>query len=748
MHKLFHKWLFICIFPVFCLTLAASYLLQTRQAEENARHMLSSNLEDGAKYLRMVVSNAAYIREMSDASALTKARSFAAIITQNPNILNVPTLMHFLRKLLDVEELHVADERGIIIASTSQFVGYDMASSPQSAAFLPALRDLDFALVQDIAPRGADHEPFQYAGVARRDCTGIVQIGYSPRRLMDALRAAAVDEIAPRYHIGSNGFMAIAIYGAVISTGNEPAVPVGANVRSLGLVQPANSAGVVTILGKQYLCQSMEADGYTLFALLPRNEVFFSRDSMLLYIAACNIVLFALVFWMVSHLVKRLVINNMYRVNDDLKKITSGNLDVVLNERTTPEFGMLSDGINKTVQSLKQAISTAAGRIDAELEFARAIQCSSLPSVFPAYPEREDFDIFAVMRAAKVVGGDFYDFYLRDKNQLVIVVADVADKGIGAALFMMTSKTLIKSLAESGLSPAEIFTQANRRISAHNDQDIFLTAFLGVLDLTTGRLVCANAGHEHPLIYRRQDEHYSWLEAGHGLPLGAMGTSRYQEKAFQLAPGDRLLLYTDGVSEAENMQGTRMGLSGIENAVRETENMSAEQTVLTLLHKVDDFAAGVEQADDITILALEFLGLAWDELLVSADDAHLESLLAFLEEKLRAAQCPAKDLPLLLVAAEEVFTNIAHYAYAPEQGTVLLRCRVRPMPFQVVLQFQDSGRPFNPLHKPGPDITLPAEKRDEGGLGIAMVRRIMTRMEYTRTADEKNILTLWKQTEV
>ena len=172
--------------------------------------------------------------------------------------------------------------------------------------------------------------------------------------------------------------------------------------------------------------------------------------------------------------------------------------------------------------------------------------------------------------------------------------------------------------------------------------------------------------------------------------------------------------------------------------------MSAEKTVLTLLRRVDAFAMGVEQADDITILALEFTGLAWDELLVTADDAHLESLLAFLEEKLRAAHCPAKALPMLLVAAEEVFTNIAHYAYAPDQGTVLLRCRVRPAPFQVVLQFQDSGRPFNPLHKPGPDITLPAEKRDEGGLGIAMVRRIMSRMDYTRTADGKNILTLWK----
>ena len=744
MHKLFHKWLFICIFPAFCLTLAASYLLQTRQAEENARHMLSSNLDDGEKYLRMVITNAAYIREISDAGALTKARAFAAIITQNPNILNVPTILHFLRKLLDVEELNVADDRGVIIASTGPFAGYDMASSPQSAAFLPALRDLDFALVQDIEERGADHVPFQYAGVARRDCTGIVQIGYSPKRLTAALRSAAVDQIAPRYHIGSNGFMAISIYGAVISTGNEAAVPLGSNVDALGLIQP-DGKGLVSILGKQYICQNIEVEGYTLFALLPRNEVFFSRDSMLLYIAACNLALFAVIFWMVSHLVKRLVINDVYRVNEDLQKITSGNLDVVLNERTTPEFGLLSDGINKTVQSLKAAISAAAGRIDAELEFARAIQCSSLPSVFPAYPEREDFDIFAVMRAAKVVGGDFYDFYLRDKNQLVIVVADVADKGIGAALFMMTAKTLIKSLAESGLSPAEIFTQANKRITAHNDQDIFLTAFLAVLDLTTGRMICANAGHEHPLIFRRAEGRHAWLEAGHGLPLGAMPNSRYREQTFQIAPGDRLLLYTDGVSEAENSRGERFGLSGIENAVLGTERMDAEQTVQALLRRVDDFASGVEQADDITILALEFTGLAWDELLITADDAHLETLLAFLEEKLKVAQCPAATLPMLLVTAEEVFANIAHYAYAPDQGTVLVRCRMRSGPFQAVMQFQDTGRPFNPLHQPDPDTSLPAEQRREGGLGIAMMRKIMSRMEYARTADGKNILTLWKQ---
>ena len=193
-----------------------------------------------------------------------------------------------------------------------------------------------------------------------------------------------------------------------------------------------------------------------------------------------------------------------------------------------------------------------------------------------------------------------------------------------------------------------------------------------MLDLTTGRLVCANAGHEHPLIFRRAEGRYAWLEAGHGLPLGAMPNSRYREQTFQIAPGDRLLLYTDGVSEAENSQGERLGLSGIESAVLGTERMDAEQTVQALLRRVDDFASGVEQADDITILALEFTGLAWDELLITADDAHLETLLAFLEEKLKVAQCPAATLPMLLVAAEEVFANIAHYAYAPDQGTVLV----------------------------------------------------------------------------
>lgn len=770
MHKIFRKWLFICIFPAFCIALATSYILQTRQAESNARYLLASNLEDGAKYLRLVTANAAHIRGISDAGALAKARALAAIITQNPKLLNVPTLMRFLQKLLDVEELNVTDDKGVIIASTGGFEGYDMAASPQSAAFLPALRDIDFSLVQDITRRGADNKPFQYAAVARRDSTGIVQIGYSPNRLLEALRAAAVDEIAPRYHIGSSGFMIVEILGTIISTGNEAAAPLGGNVRDIGLAS-VDGAAQVAIQGKTYVYETMESDGYTLYALLPRSEMFFSRNSMLMYIAACNILLFGMIFWLVSYLVKRLVINDVYRVNDDLQKITSGNLDVVLHESTTPEFELLSDGINKTVKSLKEAITAATGRIDAELEFARAIQCSSLPSIFPAYPEREEFDIFAVMRAAKVVGGDFYDFYLRDKNQLVVVVADVADKGIGAALFMMTAKTLIKGLAESGLPPAEIFMQANRRMTAHNDQDIFLTAFLGVLDLATGKFTCVNAGHEHPLLFSHSSGQYTWLTMKHGLPLGAMKRTNYTEQTFRLHPGDRLLLYTDGVSEAVDAQGGRLGTSGIEDAVRGTEELSVEATVQTLLRKVDAFASGEEQPDDITILALEYVGAPWEELSLPAEDSQLETLTLFLQERFVAAQCPPKTVPLLLVAVEEAFANIAHYAYSPEAsaaltgekdpkhacgdapgketpqaagpGTVLLRCRISPEPFQAVIQMQDSGKPFNPLLRPAPDTSLPALQRDEGGLGIAMIRKIMDKVEYSREGG-RNILTMWK----
>ena len=219
--------------------------------------------------------------------------------------------------------------------------------------------------------------------------------------------------------------------------------------------------------------------------------------------------------------------------------------------RSHVEFEDLSDDINFTVDTLKRYIADAAARIDAELAFAKAIQHSALPSVFPPYPNRKEFDIWATMHTAKEVGGDFYDFYFVDDDTLAFLVADVSGKGIPAAMFMMQSKTLLKSCAESGMSVEEVFTNANAKLCEGNEADMFVTAWMGYLNLKTGLLTFANAGHNPPLV-KHADGSFSYLKSRAGFVLAGMDSVRYRKNELQLEPGDVLYLYTDGVTEANN----------------------------------------------------------------------------------------------------------------------------------------------------------------------------------------------------
>ena len=192
-------------------------------------------------------------------------------------------------------------------------------------------------------------------------------------------------------------------------------------------------------------------------------------------------VVFGMLFIVVYFLIKKLIVDNMVKINRSLAKITSGNLDTVVDVRTNEEFASLSDDINSTVLTLKRYIAEAAARIDKELEFAKAIQHSAIPMVFPPYPAHGEFDIYATMDAAKEVGGVFYDFYLVGESKLGFLIADVSGKGIPAAMFMMTAKTLIKGYAESGKSVDEVFTIANAKLCESNEAGMFVTAWMGIL---------------------------------------------------------------------------------------------------------------------------------------------------------------------------------------------------------------------------------------------------------------------------
>lgn len=241
-----------------------------------------------------------------------------------------------------------------------------------------------------------------------------------------------------------------------------------------------------------------------------------------------------------------------------------------------------------------------------ELNMATEIQTGMLPSVFPAFPEREEFDLYASMDPAREVGGDFYDFFMIDDKHLGIVIADVSGKGVPAALFMMISKTIIKNHAMMGISASEVLTRANKALHEENTTRMFVTVWIGILDVTTGKMNCSNAGHEYPAVYH--DGRFGLLKDKHGLVLGIMEQSKYQEYEIQLDKGDKIFVYTDGVPEATNAEDEQFGEERTEDALNINAGADPKEILGTVRTAVDRFVGNAEQYDDLTMVCLEYKG--------------------------------------------------------------------------------------------------------------------------------------------
>jgi sigma-B regulation protein RsbU (phosphoserine phosphatase) len=274
-----------------------------------------------------------------------------------------------------------------------------------------------------------------------------------------------------------------------------------------------------------------------------------------------------------------------------------------LDARTGDEVQTLAETFNAMIDNI-QRITSEKERIGAELNVAAQIQTDMLPCVFPPYPDRPEFDLYATMLPAKEVGGDFYDFFLVREDLLALVIADVSGKGVPAALFMVIAKTLIKNNACAGLEPKEVFNTVNAALCENNETGMFVTAFMGFLDLKTGQLVCVNAGHNPPLARRGQGG-YAFIKTRPGFILGGMETTTYQEETFTLAPGDILCLYTDGVTEAANPAGELFAEKRLLAAANLYGDAPAKEFMAGIKAEVDRFADGAEQADDMTMLVLK-----------------------------------------------------------------------------------------------------------------------------------------------
>ena len=300
-------------------------------------------------------------------------------------------------------------------------------------------------------------------------------------------------------------------------------------------------------------------------------------------------------------------------LEDDVKKISGGNLDYRAEIRTNDEIGDLAKSFNDMAASLKDYVKNLAAvtaekeRIGAELNIATQIQADMLPRIFPPFPERKEFDIYATMNPAKEVGGDFYDFFMIDDDHLALVMADVSGKGVPAALFMVISKTLIKNRAQMGGTPSEILADVNNQLCEGNEAELFVTVWLGILEISTGHVTASNAGHEFPAIYR-PGEGYTLFKTKQSPAVATIEGMKFRSSEFTLNPGDNLYLYTDGVAEATNTSEELYGTDRMIDALNHTDGMTVEEILRTMKKSVDDFTGEAPQFDDITMLSLKYYG--------------------------------------------------------------------------------------------------------------------------------------------
>ena len=355
------------------------------------------------------------------------------------------------------------------------------------------------------------------------------------------------------------------------------------------------------------------AAGWSVGVMIPQDELYadvVALNHVVMLIGAAGFAVLLLVVVGIS----RSITGPLHSLVNTTTEIARGNLDVSLPKvRVNDEVGQLSSSVDTMRLALKEYITNltettrAKERIESELKIARNIQMNFLPKHFPPFPDRSEFDIFAMLDSAKHVGGDLYDFFLLDEDHLFFSVGDVSDKGVPAALFMAVTKTLMKGIAEQGLEPSDILSKVNNELCLGNESSMFVTLFCGILNLRTGKLRYSNAGHNPPVLLRKGQD-ARWLEMPPGMVLGGMEDMMFQTRDLAFQPGDKLLAYTDGVSEAMNPALELYSDDRLLSEAQARTLANPEELVTGILNTVRTFSDGAPQSDDITILALQYHG--------------------------------------------------------------------------------------------------------------------------------------------
>lgn len=580
------RWLLVSVAIVFILTTAFTYRLQTSIADKQVSNQLMISIYDLTADIETVSNN----------NLLLITKNVADVVDSYSD-------MNKLCVDYGVVEINVVNKDGIIVRSNIDgFNGFDMKVGKQSSEFMCLLNDKD-EFVQDFGPISADGDVYRkYAGVKKDD--GFVQVGYNEIQLRSSI-ANQVKISANNKHVGESGYIIISDKGLKIVSSPEDHRYSTLDKYGFDSNSKANIVNRGIIDGEDCFYIYTSVEGYYIVSILSVNEAYSTRNTAIFVNTFMEILVFAVLFGLIYFLIKLVVVDRIDDVNKSLNKITNGDLNEIINVNTNHEFVILSKDINQTVDKLKEYIAEANARIDAEIQYAKNIQENALPHVFP---NDQKYELFALMDAAKGVGGDFYDFYKTSRHGVNFMIADVSGKGIPGAMFMMRAKSELHALTETGIPVNDVFTYGNERLCEGNDAGMFVTAWEGNINLDTGEVHYANAGHNPPVLMRA-DGTCEYVRGKAGFVLAGMEGVKYKAQELQLNEGDILFLYTDGVVEATNTNKELYGEDRLIDCLRGIDrDVSMEYLCCEVIGDVGRFVGDAEQFDDITMMALKYKG--------------------------------------------------------------------------------------------------------------------------------------------
>ena len=691
-------------FAVYAVLIAVAWEIGTRQANKNTEWLLDYAVVDvhdtvaGAIDTMLGHVARTAVRHIGHARPLPMEKMAAGA------------------KELDIDEVNVVTREGRIIASNDPHcMGVEMAGDPVMDGFMALTNGVTETVSQPFRPHARNPKfRAKYLAAAFPGGNGFIQVGLDERRLARML-PSILGYIFDEWLLGKTGCFLCAdlTTGRLISNPSRHRDEAktfaeagfdAAAAKPYEFVAGGRNLGRTfrqRIFGETCFCRNFVFGGHRFIAVLPQREFY---DTRTVFVSVFAVLLF-----------------------------------VVL-----AAFAIFVDRIFLDAARLKTFYEADEARREKDMTIAKTIQMSALPVGLPPSPS---FRVVAAMQPARDVGGDFYDYFALDASHVAFLVADVSGKGVTAALYMMTAKTLIKDALLALHDPAEALTKVNAELCTNNPANMFLTAWVGVLDLETGLVTFANAGHNPPVkIGGRNVE--TFVSAKSGPVLAFLDGMKYTARTLHLFPGEALFLYTDGVTESVDARNELFGEERLLHAVEAVPDPEPQTLCTVVRAAVAAFSDGVAQADDITVLAIRYIApprgfsrsFPPTQEGIAGASAYLDEIIAQEDARREGESAPrfAALSPSLHIILDEICSNIVKHSGA---SGFEIDIGVEEEPLGVKMTFTDDGVAYNPLAHADPDTSLPAGKRPIGGLGILMVKRMASSLTYRR-ARNRNFLTV------